>query len=61
MIKAINNPESYNTKVSCKSRIVDPLFRDGNILRRLSDKYLEWKEVVKEELKPKQYFLKFAL
>jgi hypothetical protein len=57
--KTVNNQKNYDTQVFCKSRIVDPLFRDGDILRRVSDEDLDWKKIVKQELKPKQYFLKF--
>ena len=58
-IKTVNNPKDYDAEVFCKSRIVDPLFRDGDILRRVLDEDLNWKKIVKRESKPKQYFLKF--
>jgi len=56
---AENNPNDYDAVVFCKSRIVDPLFKDGGILRRLSEVELSWKDVVRSESRPKQYFLKF--
>ena len=54
-----NNTEKYDAKVFCKSRVVDPLFSSGNILKRVSDEELSWKEIIKKEMIPKQYFLKF--
>lgn len=54
-----NNLNNYDIKVLCKSRIVDPLFEDNGRLIRLSDADLNWKDIIKRELKPKQYFLKF--
>lgn len=54
-----NNPEDYNTRVFCKSRVVDPLcFHQGEI-RRVSDVDQGWKEVVDKLMQPKEYFLKF--
>jgi HD superfamily phosphohydrolase len=58
-IRVNNNPNDYDVKVFCKSRIVDPLFEDNGRLIRLSDADLNWKDIIKRELKPKQYFLKF--
>jgi uncharacterized protein len=58
-IKAKNNSDDYDAEVFCKSRAVDPLFLDGDILRRVSDFDPSWKETIVQELKPKQYFLKF--
>jgi hypothetical protein len=58
-IKIVNNPKDYDSIVFCKSRIVDPLFRNGGALKRVSDEDLEWKKIVKHELEPKQYFLRF--
>ncbi len=59
-IKANNNPEDYDAQVFCKSRIVDPLFKDDKILKRLSEEETSWNDIVQKELKPKQYFIKFA-
>lgn len=58
-IKAKNNPRNYDSHVFVKSRAVDPLFKKGNTIMRFSDQYPEWKKIVKKELKPKEYFLKF--
>lgn len=58
-IKADNNPKDYDIITYCKSRIVDPLLKEGHKVKRLSEVYKEWGGVVRAELKPKQYFLKF--
>ena len=58
-VRVRNNPDNYDVRVFCKSRIVDPLFRDDGILKRVSEKDSKWSEIIKEELKPKEYFLKF--
>lgn len=58
-IKARQNRKNYDAQVFCKSRIVDPLFMDGKKIKRLSDAEPGWKKIVKQELKPKEYFLKF--
>jgi len=57
-IKAVNNPNDYDAQVFCKSRMVDPLFKDGKVLKRLSQR--GWSEIINEELKPKRYFIKFT-
>lgn len=57
--KTVNDRENYDVQVSCKSRIVDPLFKKGNTIKKLSDEYLEWNNTVREELAPKKYFLRF--
>lgn len=58
-IKITNNPNNFDVQVFCKSRVVDPLFKDKGTLKRVSEAESSWAEVVKQELKPKQYFLKF--
>lgn len=58
-VKANNNPNNYDTQVFCKSRIVDPLFKDNGILKRVSEVEPSWGDIIKQESKPKQYFLKF--
>lgn len=58
-IKVQNNPNDYTVEVFVKSRAVDPLFIDIRTAKRVSEVELPWSEVVKEELKPKRYFLKF--
>jgi len=58
-VKVKNNPNDYDARIFCKSRIVDPLFKDNGILKRVSDAESSWSDIIKSELKPKQYFLKF--
>ena len=36
-VKAINNPNNYDAQVFCKSRVVDPLFKDNAVLKRISE------------------------
>jgi len=58
--KIINNPDNYDAQVFCKSRIIDPLFKnEKNQIEKLSDVDKEWKEKIKKESQPKQYFLKY--
>ena len=45
--------------VFCKSRVVDPLFKENGQLKRVSDVDEKWKVFVKRESKPKQYSLSF--
>lgn len=59
-IKIVNDPNNYDASVFCKSRVVDPLFKEGQVIKRVSEVDLGWKDVIKRESKPKQYFLKFA-
>ncbi len=58
-IKASNNPDNYDAQIFCKSRVVDPLFKDGEVSKRVSEAEPIWGDIIKQELKPKQYFLKF--
>ncbi len=54
-----NDKNNYEAHVFCKSRVVDPLVKhDGKIIR-LSEINPRWREVVSQEIKPKEYFLKF--
>lgn len=57
--KTINNPENYDSQVYCKSRMVDPLFLEKKRVVRLSEVDIKWRKIVKKELQPKLYFLKF--
>ncbi len=59
-IKAVNNPADFDVRVYCKSRIVDPLCRHDGALEKVSEINPDWKEVLAQELKPKEYFIKFA-
>ena len=58
-IKVKQNRNDYDARIFCKSRIVDPLFKDKGKLKRLSEAEPSWGKIVKQELKPKEYFLKF--
>lgn len=58
-IAITNNPNNFDVQVFCKSRIVDPLFKNKGVLKRVSEVEPSWADVIKQELKPKQYFLKF--
>ncbi|KKR88575.1 MAG: hypothetical protein UU85_C0004G0144 [Candidatus Wolfebacteria bacterium GW2011_GWA2_42_10] len=58
-VKAINNPNNYDAQVFCKSRVVDPLFKDNAVLKRISETEPVWNDIIREGLKPKEYFLKF--
>lgn len=47
-------------RMICKSRAINPFFiKDGKLLK-VSDIDKKWKETIKEESKPKEYFIKFA-
>lgn len=53
------NEKDYDFLAPCKSRIVDPLcIHEGRVLR-ISDIDKNWKEVIEEESKPKEYHIKF--
>jgi len=58
-IKVKNDPKNYDVIVYCKSRIVDPIFKDKNGIKKLSQANKNWKKVLKKEKIPKKYFLKF--
>lgn len=54
-----NDPNDYDGIVFLKSRVVDPLcWHDGKI-KRVSEIEPSWTAILKQESKPKQYFLKF--
>lgn len=55
-----NNPEDYDVEVYCKSRIIDPLCWHEGEIKRVSDVEPSWKDVAREESKPKGYFIKFS-
>jgi uncharacterized protein len=59
-ITSKNNPKDYDRKIFCKSRIVDPLCLDGGKIKRVSEIEPSWADVIKQESKPKEYFVKFA-
>ncbi len=51
--------QDYDAHVFCKSRIVDPLFKDKEGIKRISEADNEWKEIITREMRPKEYFIKF--
>lgn len=51
--------DSSGRKIVSKSRVIDPLILDNGKLMKLSEKNLEWKDVLREESKAKEYYLKF--
>jgi len=55
-----NNPKSYDVIVFCKSRVVDPLCLHKGKIKGVSDIDLKWKSIIKQESKPKKYFLEFG-
>lgn len=55
-----NNLNNYDAEVYCKSRIVDPLCRHNGEIKRVSDVETSWKDIIKQESKPKRYFIKFS-
>lgn len=58
-VKFVNDEQKCEAHIFCKSRIVDPLFQDDREIKRVSDVDDKWSEIVKQELKPKKYFIKF--
>ena len=58
-IKCKNNTKGYESIVYCKSRMIDPSCIYKGKIKRLSEIESKWKKVIKEENKPKKYFLKF--
>lgn len=54
-----NDPNDYTGKVFCKSRMVNPVCRHNKNTLRISEINNHWKDILKQEAKPKEYFLKF--
>lgn len=54
-----NNPINYDGKVFCKSRVVDPLCLHNGEIKRVSEIEPSWSDIITQESKPKEYFLKF--
>lgn len=54
-----NDPNDYDVVVFCKSRVVDPLCWNNGKIKRVSEVESGWDDIIKQESKPKQYFLKF--
>ncbi len=59
-IEPMNDPEKNGSSLFCKSRVVDPLYEDKEGIKRLSDTDKNWGSLILSELKPKEYFIKFA-
>lgn len=55
-----NNPDNYQFKVTCKSRLVDPLCRDKGKILRVSEVDLQWGRFIKQASKPREYFISYA-
>jgi len=58
-IKSENNSKDYDASLFCKSRVVDPFCIIGGEIKKISEIDKNWAKIVKEESKPKQYFIKF--
>lgn len=58
-VKFENNSQEYDAHVFCKSRIVDPLFKENGKIKRISEVDSNWNKVLERELQPKEYFIKF--
>ena len=58
-IKIENNPDNYEKKVFCKSRIINPLCYYNKEIKKVSEVDSEWKKIIIQESQPKEYFLKF--
>jgi len=55
-----DSPSDFEANVFCKSRIVDPLCKHENKIQRISEIDPAWKKIIKEESRPKEYFIKFG-
>jgi hypothetical protein len=58
-VRCVNDPNNYDAHVFCKSRIVDPLTLSDREVKRISEIDPRWREVVKSESLPKEYFLRY--
>jgi len=54
-----NDPNDYNGKVFCKSRAVNPFCWHEGKIKRISEAKQNWNDIIEQESKPKEYFLKF--
>jgi uncharacterized protein len=59
-IQAFNSQDGDATEVFCKSRMVDPLFKDPQGPLRVSEKDSSWIKIIKEELQPRRYFISYS-
>jgi uncharacterized protein len=58
-IKYKNDPNDFEMHIVHKSRIIDPLCKHNGEIKKVSEINTEWKKIIEEEMKPKEYFLKF--
>lgn len=58
-VKFQNNPQNYNAHAFCKSRVVDPSFKENGKIQKVSELDSRWREIVEKEMRPKEYFIKF--
>jgi hypothetical protein len=58
-VKFKNSPRHFDVHVYLKSRVVDPLFKTDGKFKRVSQVKPIWAKIIKAELKPKEYFIKF--
>lgn len=56
--QAVRKSEA-DAHVKCKSRVVDPCCWDKGTICRLSDAEPDWKQVVQQEMRPKEHFIVF--
>jgi len=54
-----SNENDYDLFARCKSRVVDPLFLEKGVLKRVSDIDKEFVELKEKHSKPKEYYIKF--
>ncbi len=54
-----NDPDNFDGEVFCKSRVVDPLCRHNGEIKKVSQIDPSWGIILKEESRPKHYFIKF--
>ena len=59
LVRFQNDPKDYDAHVFCKSRLVDPLSKEGAQIKRISESDTEWEDILEKELRPKEYFIKF--
>lgn len=59
-IKAKHDSQDFDVKVFCKSRIIDPFCKHKKEIKKVSEINSNWAEIVKKELIPKEYFIKFV-
>ncbi len=54
-----NRKDDYDLYSLCKSRVVDPLFLEGESLKRVSEIDSEFVKLKEKYSKPKEYYIKF--